>query len=79
MKIWPAPGRRVRDPATGRPLGRRGAEVPDTAFWRRRLDDGDVLDHEPPTPAKPARQPRPPKAPKPTPPSPAAPTAKDPA
>lgn len=55
MKVWPAPGRRVRDPATGRPLTARGANVPDTAFWRRRLADGDVLDTQPSTAAKPPK------------------------
>ena len=42
MKIKPAPGRKVRDPATGRELT-GPLEVPDTdGFWLRRLRDGDV-------------------------------------
>lgn len=60
MKVWPAPGRRVRDPANGQLLTRRGAEVPDNSYWRRRLADGDVLD-APPTPA--AKPPKPPRRP----------------
>lgn len=65
MKLWPAPGRRVRDPANGQLLTRRGAEAPDNGYWRRRLADGDVLDHPPAAPAKPARtrSPQPPKSP----------------
>lgn len=62
MKVWPAPGRRVRDPVSGRPLTRKGADVPDTAYWRRRLADGDVLDFPPPPaakPPKPTRRPTP--------------------
>lgn len=56
MKVWPAPGHRVRDPGTGLLLTRRGATVPDNSYWRRRLADGDVLDAAPPPrPARPAK------------------------
>ena len=40
--VKPAPGRMVRDPATGRPLPERGAVVEKTQFWLRRVKDGDV-------------------------------------
>lgn len=59
MKVWPAPGRRVRDPANGQLLTRRGAEVSESTFWRRRLADGDVLDSPPPAPPKPPKPPKP--------------------
>lgn len=61
MKIWPAPGRRVRDPVTGQLLTLRGVEVPDTSFWRRRLADGDVLTAPPTAQSKPPKPPKPPK------------------
>ncbi len=39
------PGRSVRDPQTGAPLPSDGSAriVPNIAFWRRRLRDGDVM------------------------------------
>lgn len=40
--VKPAPGRMVRDPATGLPLPERGAVVEKTQFWLRRVKDGDV-------------------------------------
>lgn len=56
MKIWPAPGRRVRDPATGQLLTARGLIMPAlSAFWRRRLADGDVVDAQPAPPTKPPK------------------------
>lgn len=42
MKLKPAAGRAVRDPAKGTLLPAEGAEVELDAFWRRRLRDGDV-------------------------------------
>lgn len=42
MKLKPAAGRAVRDPAKGTLLPAEGAEVDLDAFWRRRLRDGDV-------------------------------------
>lgn len=58
LKVWPNPGHRVRDPGTGLLLTRRGATVPDSTYWRRRLADGDVLDAPPtPRPARPAKSP----------------------
>lgn len=44
MRVKPASAEvKVRDPATRRHLPPEGAEVADTAFWRRRLADGDVM------------------------------------
>lgn len=44
MKVKPAPGRAVRDPQQKyRMLPEQGGEVPDNAFWQRRLRDGDVV------------------------------------
>ncbi|HFV9182098.1 TPA: DUF2635 domain-containing protein, partial [Yersinia enterocolitica] len=42
-----------RDPVKGTFLPESGAEVPDNSFWRRRLNDGDVV-REQPKEAKPA-------------------------
>lgn len=48
MKVFPVPGRLVRDPATGLELGTEGFDITDTdAFWLRRLADGDVTDTGP--------------------------------
>lgn len=44
MKLKPADGRAVRDPAKGKLLPADGAEVTLNAFWRRRLRDGDVVE-----------------------------------
>ena len=42
MKIYPVPGRLVRDPVTGREVT-AATEVHDhDTFWIRRLADGDV-------------------------------------
>jgi hypothetical protein len=43
MRVKPAPGLAVRDPATMELLPAEGADVPDDVFWRRRLRDGDVV------------------------------------
>ena len=40
----------VIDPAVGAPLPKDGREVPDTAYWQRRLRDGDVVLADPPAP-----------------------------
>ncbi|HVB67977.1 MAG TPA: DUF2635 domain-containing protein [Acetobacteraceae bacterium] len=47
MFVKPAPGRRVRDPVTRRPLPDGGAEVVRNRFWIRRLRDQDVMEAEP--------------------------------
>ncbi|MGL4859524.1 MAG: DUF2635 domain-containing protein [Enterobacteriaceae bacterium] len=44
MFLKPAPGCAVRDPVKGSLLPESGAEVPDSYFWRRRLQDGDVVE-----------------------------------
>jgi hypothetical protein len=50
MRVKPAkPGNVIRDPRTRRPLPAEGATVPDTTFWQRRLDAGEVVLVEGPT------------------------------
>lgn len=59
LHVRPAPGRRVTDPRTGRPLPERGARVPATQYWHRRLADGDVVEvtSEPaPSPTPPSQE-----------------------
>lgn len=44
MRVRPAPGLKVRDPEHGgRHLPEVGADVPETAYWLRRLRAGDVV------------------------------------
>lgn len=43
MIVKPVADRSVRDPVKGTFLPETGAEVPDNSFWRRRLNDGDVV------------------------------------
>ncbi|EKN3827431.1 TPA: DUF2635 domain-containing protein [Yersinia enterocolitica] len=43
MFVKPTAGRAVRDPVKGTLLPESGSEVPDNAFWRRRIQDGDVV------------------------------------
>lgn len=52
MRVKPAiAGAVVRDPTTLQRLPDEGAEVGLTGYWRRRLEQGDVvLDEEPPAP-----------------------------
>jgi hypothetical protein len=62
--VRPAPGIRIADPQTGDYLPERGATVPRSGFWLRRLEDGDVT--EGPGPAADAPRPGPqPDAPEP--------------
>lgn len=42
MYVKPKEGRRVVDPATYRDLPAEGKEVPRSAYWLRRIKDGDV-------------------------------------
>ncbi len=44
MFVKPAPGLKVRDPISKRHLPASGQEVPMSAYWLRRLAEGDVLD-----------------------------------
>lgn len=46
--LKPAAGLRVPDPATGEPLPPTGARVAPSAYWTRRLADGDVAPATPP-------------------------------
>jgi hypothetical protein len=41
--IKPVPGRVVRDPVSMRPVPEGGREVPESAYWLRRLAAGDVV------------------------------------
>ncbi|HDL7340817.1 DUF2635 domain-containing protein [Yersinia enterocolitica] len=43
MFVKPTAGRAVRDPVKGTLLPESGSEVPDNAFWYRRIQDGDVV------------------------------------
>lgn len=51
MFIKASPGMRVRDPVTKRVLPEEGKEVPESTFWIRRLQDGDVVIVPPEPPA----------------------------
>ena len=52
--IKPAPGLKIADPETGEYLPETGKVMPRSAFWLRRVKDGDVLEADPqPAPAKP--------------------------
>ncbi|SDT46148.1 Protein of unknown function [Pseudomonas sp. Z003-0.4C(8344-21)] len=42
ITVLPAAGRVVPDPEAGDLLPPEGREVPDSAWWRRRLADGDI-------------------------------------
>ncbi len=42
MLIKPNPGKLVRDPATKIPVPANGLDVPDSNYWRRRAQDGDI-------------------------------------
>ncbi len=44
--LRPSPGIRVADPVTGQYLPDAGALMPRSAFWLRRLADGDVQEAE---------------------------------
>jgi ferric-dicitrate binding protein FerR (iron transport regulator) len=43
MKVKPAEGRAVRDERTMQLLPPEGRDVPNSAYWQRRLRDGDVV------------------------------------
>ena len=52
MKVYPAPGLKVRDPETKAHLPLHGLEIdPNDLFWARRLRDGDVVTEPPELPA----------------------------
>ena len=50
MYLIPKPGLRVLDPVTFQPLPEEGAEKPESKYWLRRLNDGDVTEGEAPKP-----------------------------
>lgn len=47
--LIPKDGRNVRDPLTGKALPADGASKPKTAYWIRRVRDGDVEEGEAPS------------------------------
>jgi len=51
--VRPAPGMRVRDPATRAPIPEEGVLVPHTGYWERRIRTGDVVVAEPPVAPQP--------------------------
>lgn len=56
MKVFPAPGLKIRDPDLKDLLPEEGREVPDSGYWQRRLRDGDVVIEAPKQ--KPAAMPK---------------------
>lgn len=50
IRVKPAAGMAVIDPATRQRLPAAGADVPQTSYWLRRLADGDVVKAEAITP-----------------------------
>lgn len=55
-RLWlkPAQGLTVIDPETGKPLPAEGDLVAISKYWRRRLNDGDVVETAPYAPKAPA-------------------------
>lgn len=53
MFVKPVEGRAVRDPFTHAPVPPGGRHVEASAYWLRRLRDGDVEQAEPPAPDAP--------------------------
>jgi len=48
MKVYPVPGRLVRDPRSMQPVPEAGRDVPDDdPYWVRRVRDGDLTDTAP--------------------------------
>lgn len=47
MQVKPASGRQVPDPEKGGFLPQEGREVEASAYWLRRLRDGDVIEVKP--------------------------------
>lgn len=56
LHVKPAFGLVVIDPITRQRLPDAGAEVPETTYWLRRLDDRDVQRVEPPAAAAPKQK-----------------------
>lgn len=55
MFIKPVEGRQVPDPETSRALPEAGREVEATAYWKRRIKDGDVTVEKRPAPERKAK------------------------
>lgn len=53
MRLKSAPGLTIRDPISKRILADAGEEKPASAYWIRRLRDGDVVECAPPAVAAP--------------------------
>ena len=51
LRIKPAAGKVVIDPATRKPLSTDGDTVPETTYWLRRLADRDVVEADAEAPA----------------------------
>lgn len=59
MHVKPASGRQVPDPDKGGFLPPEGREVEATAYWLRRLAEGDVTETQPVKPQKEKRNEKP--------------------
>jgi hypothetical protein len=60
MKVYPVPGRLVRDPRSMQPVPDAGRDVPDDdPYWVRRVRDGDLTETAPAAKAAPAAEPAP--------------------
>ena len=65
IRVKPASGLVVRDPATKKPIPAEGARVQKCAYWNRRLKDGSVvivgaekrIEKKPDKPEKPEKKP----------------------
>ncbi len=47
LNLKPSPGLVVIDPQTRQALPADGAQVAESSYWLRRLDDGDVVEFNP--------------------------------
>jgi hypothetical protein len=54
--IRPRAGIRIADPKTGEYLPEKGATMPRSGFWLRRLKEGDVIEVKPAGPDKPGKK-----------------------
>ena len=50
MYVIPAAGLTVRDPISRKALPPEGREVPESSYWQKRLNAGDVVRGTPPAP-----------------------------
>lgn len=56
MFVIPAANLQVRDPRNAQPIPAEGASVPRSAYWLRRLAEGDVAESKPPRAKKPGKE-----------------------